>query len=96
MAIQQGRRIMPRKVRNTLWLSAASGLMAMIVGIAGCSATSPSNVPVDCDVVKQQTQAGQTDVQIASNLSTSVDKVAACHGAEKGGNANTLIPEKGY
>jgi hypothetical protein len=96
MAIQQGRRIMPRKVRNILWISAASGLMAMALGIAGCSETSPSNLPVDCDVVKTQVQAGQTDAQIAANLNTTPDKVAACHGPERGGNSNTLIPEKGY
>jgi hypothetical protein len=87
---------MPRKVSNTLWLPVSSGLLAMALGIAGCSSVSPSNVPVDCDVVKQQTQAGQTDAQIAANLNTSPDKVAACHGPEKGGNSNTLIPEKGY
>jgi hypothetical protein len=29
-------------------------------------------------------------------LSAPVDKVAACHGPETGGNKNTLIPEKGY
>jgi hypothetical protein len=57
---------------------------------------SPSDTPVDCDVVKQQTAAGESDAEIASNLTTSVDKVAACHGPETGGNKNTLIPEKGY
>lgn len=87
---------MQRKVQNTLWTSTASALLIMTLGICGCSSVSPSNVPVDCDVVKTQTQAGQTDAQIAANLSTSVDKVAACHGPEAGGNKNTLIPEKGY
>lgn len=87
---------MSRKLHKTLWISTTSGLLAMTLGISACSSVSPSNVPVDCDVVKQQTQAGQTDAQIATNLSTSVDKVAACHGPEKGGNSNTLIPEKGY
>ncbi len=87
---------MQRKVRNTLWISTASGLLTMVVGLSGCSMFSPSDTPVDCDVVKQQTAAGQTDAQIASNLTTSVDKVAACHGPETGGNKNTLIPEKGY
>lgn len=87
---------MQRKVRNTLWTATASGLLIMALGICGCSSMSPSNVPVDCNVVKTQTQAGQSDAQIASNLSTSVDKVAACHGPEGGGNKNTLIPEKGY
>src|SRR5215470_9168419 len=91
-----GGEFMPPKVRNNLSIAIASGLLTIAVGISGCSSTSASNIPVDCDVVKTQTQAGQTDAQIASNLSTSVDKVAACHGPEKGGNANTLIPEKGY
>ena len=89
---------MQRKVRNTPWISTASGLLTLVLATAGCSSVSPSNIPIDCDVVKTQTQAGQTDAQIASNLSTSVDKVAACHGQapETGGNKNTLIPEKGY
>jgi len=87
---------MQGKVRNTLGASAASGLFIVALGICGCSSVSPSNIPVDCNVVKQQTQAGQTDAQIAANLSTSVDSVAACHGPEAGGNKNTLIPEKGY
>jgi hypothetical protein len=87
---------MARKVRKTLRLSSASGLLAMAVGFSGCSMFSPSDVPVDCDVVKTQLAAGQTDAQIASNLSSTVDKVAACHGPEAGGNKNTLIPEKGY
>jgi hypothetical protein len=87
---------MQRKVRNTLCISIASGLLTMAVGLSGCSMFSPSDTPVDCDVVKQQTAAGQTDAQIATNLSTTPDKVAACHGPETGGNKNTLIPEKGY
>ena len=91
-----GEESMRRRISKILWISTASGLMTLALGIAGCSSMSPSNVPVDCDVVKTQTQAGQTDAQIASNLSTSVDKVAACHGPETGGNKNTLIPEKGY
>ena len=87
---------MARKVRNTLWISTASGLFFVAAGLSGCSAFSASDVPVDCNVVKTQTAAGQSDAQIAANLSTSVDKVAGCHGAEAGGNKNTLIPEKGY
>ncbi|MGA7872716.1 MAG: hypothetical protein WCA22_17645 [Candidatus Binatus sp.] len=67
-----------------------------MAGLSGCSMFSPSNVPVDCDVVKTQAQAGQTDAQIAANLNASVDQVAACHGPETGGNKNTVIPEKGY
>jgi hypothetical protein len=87
---------MPRKVRNSLWISAASGMLFMAGGLFGCSAFSPSNVPVDCDIVKTQAQAGQSDAQIAANLNASVDKVAACHGPEAGGNKNTVVPEKGY
>jgi hypothetical protein len=87
---------MRRRISNILWISTASGLMSLVLEISACSSLSPSNVPVDCDVVRTQTQAGQSDAQIASNLNTSVDKVAACHGAETGGNKNTLIPEKGY
>jgi hypothetical protein len=87
---------MQRKAGNILWISFASGLLTLFLGMSGCSSVSSSNVPVDCDVVKTQLQAGQTEAQIASNLSTSVDKVAACKGPETGGNKNTLIPEKGY
>ncbi|MGC1676121.1 MAG: hypothetical protein WA740_01205 [Candidatus Binataceae bacterium] len=68
----------------------------MFAGLSGCSMFSASNVPVDCDIVKQQVQAGQSDAQIAVNLSTSENKVAACHGPESTGNKSTLIPEKGY
>jgi hypothetical protein len=87
---------MQRKIRNNLKLSTASGLLIMAAGLSGCSMFSPSNVPVDCDIVKTQVAAGQTDTQIATNLSTSVDQVASCHGPEAGGNKNTLVPEKGY
>lgn len=87
---------MQRGIRRSLSISAASGLLVMAAGFAGCSMFSASNVPVDCDVVKQQVQAGQSDTQIAANLSTTEDKVAACHGPETTGNKSTLIPEKGY
>ena len=52
----------------------------LIVGISGCSMFSPSNAPVDCDAVKNQQQAGFSDAKIASDLGSTVDKVAACHG----------------
>ena len=87
---------MHRKLPKTLWISTASGLLLIAAGLSGCSMFSSSNVPVDCDVVKQQLQAGQTDAQIATNLSASADQVAACHGPETSGNKSTLIPEKGY
>ena len=87
---------MLRKVRNTHWIATASGLLVMAAGISACSMFSASNVPIDCDVVKTQLQAGQTDDQIASNLSTTPDKVAACHGPSTEGNKTTIVPEKGY
>ena len=87
---------MQRKVRSTLFMTAASGLLIAAAGLSGCSMFSPSNVPVDCDIVKQQVAAGQTDAQIATNLNAKEDEVAACHGPETGGNKNTIVPEMGY
>ena len=55
---------MQRKKRNT-FISAASGLLVVVVGLSGCSMFSPSNDPVDCNIVKTQQAAGQTDAQIA-------------------------------
>lgn len=87
---------MQHKIRKT-FISAASGLLVVVVGLSGCSMFSPSNDPVDCNVVKTQRAAGQTDAQIAANLSASADKVAACSsGAEHDTNKQTVIPEKGY
>jgi len=87
---------MQRKVRNT-FISAASGLLVTVVGLSGCSMFSPSNDPVDCNIVKTQRAAGQTDAQIAANLNASADKVAACSsGPEHDTNKQTVIPEKGY
>jgi hypothetical protein len=86
---------MQRKVRNT-FISAASGLLVVVVGLSGCSMFSTSNDPVDCNIVKTQQAAGQTDAQIASNLNASEDKVAACHGPEHDTNKTTVVPEKGY
>jgi hypothetical protein len=86
---------MQRKKRNT-FISAASGLLVVVVGLSGCSMFSPSNDPVDCNIVKTQQAAGQTDAQIASNLNASEDKVAACHGPEHDTNKTTVVPEKGY
>ncbi len=87
---------MQRKARNKLWISAASGLLIVAAGLSGCSMFSPSNDPVDCNIVKTQVAAGQTDAQIASNLNASEDKVAACHGPEHDTNKTTIVPEKGY
>ena len=60
-------------------LVAAAGFGALVI-LAGCGELSPSNAPVDCDAVKNQEQAGLADAKIASNLGTTVDKVAACRG----------------
>lgn len=53
---------------------------------AGCSMFSTSDVPIDCDLVRTQRSAGQTDAQIAANLSYPEDKVAACQGGPKSAN----------
>ena len=58
----------------------AFALSILAYGLNGCGSLSPSNAPVDCDAVKNQVQAGYTDAKIASDLGTTVDKVAACHG----------------
>jgi hypothetical protein len=56
------------------------GLLILAGAISGCSMFSASNAPVDCDAVKNQEQAGFSDPKIASDLGSTVDKVAACHG----------------
>ena len=60
--------------------------MMLSAASAGCSMFSTSEVPVDCDLVRTQRQAGQSDAQIASNLSYPEDKVAACQGAPHSAN----------
>jgi hypothetical protein len=87
---------MQRKVRSTLVVTAASGLLVVVAGLSGCSMFSPANQPVDCNIVKTQAAAGQSDAQIASNLSAQESEVAACHGPATTGNTNTIVPEKGY
>jgi hypothetical protein len=88
---------MQPKERNGLWISTASALLVVAVGFSGCSMFSTSNDPVDCNVVKTQRAAGQTDDQIAAHLNATADKVAACGGnAEHDTNKTTTIPEKGY
>jgi hypothetical protein len=85
---------MERKIRSGLWIASISGLLIVA---AGCSTFSPSNDPVDCNIVKTQRAAGQTDAQIATNLSASEDKVAACSSnPEHDTNKTTVVPEKGY
>jgi len=87
---------MHRKIRNTFVMT-ASGLLFLVVGLSGCSMFSTSNDPVDCNIVKTQRAAGQTDAQIASNLNATEDKVAACStGPEHDTNKQTVVPEKGY
>jgi hypothetical protein len=61
-------------------IAAAGGMLLLACAISQCSLFSPTDVPVDCDVVKNQQQAGVTDDAIAKNLGSTVDKVAACHG----------------
>jgi hypothetical protein len=61
-------------------LTATFGMVILTGVISGCSMFSASNAPVDCDAVKNQEQAGFTDAKIASDLGSTVDKVAACHG----------------
>jgi hypothetical protein len=87
---------MERKIRSGLWISSVSGLLIVAAGFSGCSTFSTSNDPVDCNIVKTQTAAGQSDIQIAANLNASIDKVAACHGTEHDTNKTTIVPEKGY
>ena len=88
---------MQRNGRNGLWISTVSALLIVAAGLSGCSMFSTSNDPVDCNVVKTQRAAGQSDVQIASNLNASIDKVNACSsGPEHDTNKTTTIPEKGY
>ena len=88
---------MQRKARNGVWISTASALLIVAAGLSGCSTFSTSNDPVDCNVVKTQRAAGQTDAQIATNLNAAADKVAACsNGPEHDTNKTTIVPEKGY
>jgi hypothetical protein len=61
-------------------ITATFGMLILVGGMSGCSTFSASNAPVDCDAVKNQVQAGMSDAKIASDLGSTVDKVAACHG----------------
>jgi hypothetical protein len=70
---------------------------ALIIAVfTGCSMFSPSNVPVDCNVVKLQTEAGKTDAEIAANLGSSVSEVAACHGPMTSGNKSSGMTPSPY
>jgi uncharacterized protein YpmB len=68
------------QVTSKLRLTATFGMLILVVAMSGCSLFSTSNAPVDCDAVKNQQQAGFSDAKIASDLGSTVDKVAACHG----------------
>jgi hypothetical protein len=68
----------------------------MLAGVSGCSMFSPTNTPVDCNLVKTQQAAGKTDAQIATDLSAKESEVAACaSGPETSGNktSGTAIPQ---
>jgi hypothetical protein len=67
-------------VKSKLRLTTTFGMLILAGGVSGCSVFSASNAPVDCDAVKNQEQAGFSDAKIASDLGSTVDKVAACHG----------------
>jgi hypothetical protein len=67
-------------------LSLFACAMTLSAVSAGCSIFSTSDVPIDCDLVRTQRNAGQSDAQIAANLSYPQDKVAACQGGPKSAN----------
>jgi hypothetical protein len=69
-----------RKLSSGSGITATLGILVLTCGISGCSLFSASNVPVDCNAVKNQEAAGMTDAKIASDLGAQVDQVAACHG----------------
>jgi hypothetical protein len=67
-------------VPSKIILTATFGMLILAGGISGCSMFAASNAPVDCNAVKNQEQAGFSDAKIASDLGSTVDQVAACHG----------------
>lgn len=69
-----------RKLSSKPAIANVFGILILTLGISGCSMFSASNVPVDCNAVKNQEASGMTDAQIASDLGAQVDQVAACHG----------------
>ena len=75
---------MTKRYRTKLSLIAFA--MTLSAVSAGCSTFSTTDVPVDCDLVRTQRNAGQSNAQIAANLSYPQDKVAACQGAPKSAN----------
>jgi hypothetical protein len=82
-----------REVPNKKRISAVAGMVILAGVSCGCSMFSPSNAPIDCNLVNTQASAGKTDIQIASDLGAPVEKVAACHGPETSGNKSQgMIP----
>ena len=82
------------KVCSKAKFLAVFGLSIFISALSGCSMFSPTNTPIDCNLVKAQASAGKNDMQIAEDLGgVSVDKVEACHGPESTGNKSAgMIP----
>ena len=83
------------KVVSSFGAAATLGAL-MLVGVSGCSMFSPTNAPVDCNIVKTQQEAGKTDAQIASDLGAKESEVAACQvRSGKVGNKTTgsTIPQ---
>jgi hypothetical protein len=78
--IMLGGNVKMPKSPTTVKIAATGGMLLLAFALSQCSMFSTSNVPVDCDVVKNQQQAGVADAAIATNLGTTVDKVAACRG----------------
>jgi len=86
-------------VKNRIMLAGLGGALivaAMATGLVGCGTMSPSNTPIDCDLVKVQSQSGKTDAQIAADIGAPVEKVAACHGPEKAGNKSSGMVPSNY
>ncbi|HYA35274.1 MAG TPA: hypothetical protein VEF03_06625 [Candidatus Binataceae bacterium] len=58
-------------------LIAAAGVFLFAGAMAGCGAVGGSHV--DCNIVRLQSQAGQSNAQIASALGVSESDVVGCH-----------------
>jgi hypothetical protein len=50
----------PVGIETTCWMLVATG------GLFGCSSTEMSEAPIDCNIVKTQAAAGETEEQIAA------------------------------
>ena len=81
------------KVVNSLGVATALGVL-MLAGVSGCSMFSNTNAPIDCNIVKLQSDGGKTDAQIATDIGAKESEVAACHGPEQSGNkTGGMIPQ---